>query len=61
MNQNIHLAWSILILLVLGYVDATGWSGAEMDELAQVPRTVRSNPGSYRSHYTNYTHYSGGK
>lgn len=40
------------------------WYGlgfASTDEVKGVPRSVRDNPGSYRSVYTHYTHYTGGK
>lgn len=38
-----------------------GWTLADVDEIKQVPKTVRSNPGSYRAHYSAHYHYTGGK
>lgn len=61
MSDMIHTFYGIAIVLGLAAFDFGGLSFAEVDELEQVPKTVRSNPGSYRSHYNNYVHYSGGK
>jgi hypothetical protein len=49
---------------LLGWVfvaQVAGWTLEDVDELKQVPKTVRSNPGSYRAHYSAHYHYTGGK
>jgi hypothetical protein len=38
-----------------------GWSMASVNQLKNVPRSVRDNPGSYRSVYGFNPRYSGGK
>ena len=38
-----------------------GWSLNRVDQVLNVPRSVRDNPGSYRSVYSSYHHYTGGK
>jgi hypothetical protein len=48
------LAWTIHALLF-------GWTWANVDQVKQVPKSVRDNPGSYRSHYASYRHYHWGK
>jgi hypothetical protein len=43
------------------YVAYTGWSPAGPDVVKNLPRSIRDNPGAYRSHYANYSRYMGGK
>jgi hypothetical protein len=39
----------------------TGWSPMSYDEVKNVPKSVRNNPGAYRSHYAAGPRYFGGK
>lgn len=39
----------------------TGWWTTPVEKLSGVPRSVRDNPGSYRSHYSTYHRRYGGK
>lgn len=52
-------AWSVIAMLGFGHW--WGWSWVDADRLSGVPRSVRDNPGSYRSTYSHNTHYTGGK
>ena len=61
MIRNLYLAYGVVILATLGVAEYRGWSFAEINEVKNVPRTVRDNPGSYRSVYSSYHHYTGGK
>ncbi|MBI4346176.1 MAG: hypothetical protein HY553_04935 [Elusimicrobia bacterium] len=38
-----------------------GSSWTDVDEVKSVPKSVRDNPGAYRSHYRSHTRYYGGK
>jgi hypothetical protein len=58
---DFYKAFGYLVLALLFYVELVGWTWADMDEVHKVPRTVRDNPGAYRSHYHTHVHYSGGK
>ena len=49
-------AWS-----VLGRGAVPGMEPRPVNEVKNVPRSVRDNPGSYRSVYSAYHHYTGGK
>ena len=49
-----------LFVMLLG-AQFTGWCLAEYDTVPDVPRTVRDNPGVYRSHYSYYYARVGGK
>jgi hypothetical protein len=55
------MAYGGLVLLGLVVAQYQGWSLARIDEVKNVPRSVRDNPGSYRSVYSSYHHYTGGK
>ncbi|RHX88180.1 hypothetical protein [Leptospira stimsonii] len=45
----------------LTYTNMFGGGSSNVDEIENVPKTVRENPGVYRAHYTNFMRYSGGK
>ena len=51
----------MLVLGGAGYAQHHGWSLDRVNELKNVPKSVRDNPGSYRSIYSSYHHYTGGK
>ncbi len=53
--------YGIAVMALLALAHWTGWAWVDLDRLRDVPRSVRDNPGSYRSVYTHYTHYTGGK
>lgn len=56
--------FSIYGLLVAGWVGYSQWSGWSIDrvnELKNVPKSIRDNPGAWRSHYGGVGRYYGGK
>jgi hypothetical protein len=59
MKLKTYQIYGAAILLLFLYLQYTGWAWTDQDEVPNVPRSVRDNPGSYRSHY--HHHYSGGK
>jgi len=61
MIRALYLAYGAAVLLALGVAQYNGWSLARVNEVKNVPRSVRDNPGSYRSVYSSYHHYTGGK
>ena len=52
--------WSV-VLCAVSLAEYRGWSLIPSIEVKNVPRSVRDNPGSYRSVYSSYHHYTGGK
>jgi hypothetical protein len=56
-----YCAYALAVLIVYAAACFRGWSFTSVDEVKDVPRTVRENPGSYRSHYVGTHHYTGGK
>jgi len=61
MMRNFFLAYGVIVLAVVSIAEYRGWSLNRVDEVRNVPRSVRDNPGSYRSVYSSYHHYTGGK
>jgi hypothetical protein len=61
MFRKIYLIYGLLVLGTLGVAQYRGWSLDSMTQLKNVPKSVRDNPGSYRSVYSSYHHYTGGK
>jgi hypothetical protein len=55
------LMYGALVLGLLSYGQYRGLSFSSVNQLKNVPRSVRDNPGSYRSVYGSYHHYTGGK
>jgi len=63
MRHPLYLIYGVLLLIFLAGVEYGGvplFSG-NINEVKNVPKTVRDNPGAYRSIYGGYSHYVGGK
>jgi len=61
MIRNLYIVYGAIVFLGLSTAQYRGWSLATINEVKNVPRSVRDNPGSYRSVYSSYHHYTGGK
>jgi hypothetical protein len=61
MIRALYVIYGVGVLLGLWVAQYQGWSLARVNEIKNVPRSVRDNPGSYRSVYSSYHHYTGGK
>jgi len=61
MFRKIYLIYGMLVLGTVGVAQHRGWSMDSMNQMKNVPKSVRDNPGSYRSVYSSYHHYTGGK
>jgi hypothetical protein len=59
--RKIYLIYGMLVLGTVGVAQYRGWSLDSMNQVKNVPKSVRDNPGSYRSVYSSYHHYTGGK
>ena len=60
-SSPFFLAWGLLVLSVAGMAQYNGWSMTRINQVENVLRTVRDNPGAYRSTYGYYHRYIGGK
>jgi hypothetical protein len=56
-----YLTFMALLLGGAGWAEYRGWTLASVDEVKNVPKSVRDNPGAYRAHYRSYYRYFGGK
>ena len=61
MRYPVYLIYGIVLLGGATLAELRGWSLTPMNRVNNVPRTVRDNPGAYRSHYAFYPRYVGGK
>jgi hypothetical protein len=61
MINRLYIAYGIVVLGLLATAEYRGWSLMSADEVKNVPKSVRDNPGSYRSVYSAFHHYTGGK
>ena len=59
--RTLYAVYGAVVLLGLSVAQYQGWSLATVNQVKSVPRSVRDNPGSYRSVYRSYQHYTGGK
>jgi hypothetical protein len=51
----------VLVLGMTGMAEYNGWSLTRINQVENIPKTVRDNPGAYRSTYGYYHRYIGGK
>lgn len=58
---KLYPVYVAIILVAAGVAELRGWSLLSVNEVKNVPKSVRDNPGSYRSVYSSYHHYTGGK
>ena len=61
LKHPLYLVYGIAVLALAGYSEYRGWTLTSPSEVRGVPRSVRDNPGAYRSIYRTYPHYTGGK
>jgi hypothetical protein len=51
MGARIYTMWAVAVLALLGAAQYRGWSLTRANESRNNPRSVRDNPGAYRSSY----------
>ena len=61
MKYPLYLAYGFLVLAFTSVAEYRGWSLASVNEVKNVPKSVRNNPGAYRSIYAGSPRYVGGK
>ncbi len=60
-SHPFYLAYGMMLLGLAGMAGYRGWTVMPLNQGNHLPRTVRDNPGAYRSTYGGYSRYSGGK
>ncbi len=54
--KTFFIIYGIAVLLLMSVAEYRGWSLTGYDEVKGVPKSVRDNPGSYRSSYGRVLH-----
>ena len=54
--SKFFLVYGIAVLLLMGIAEYRGWSLMSYEEQKGVPKSLRENPGSYRSSYARVLH-----
>jgi len=60
-NNPLFLLYGLLLLGAASYVEYRGWSWDRVNQQRVIPKSIRDNPGAYRSAYGGYSRYIGGK
>ena len=61
MANKLYAIYGAVVIAAMGIAELRGWTMMPINELKDVPKSMRDNPGAYRSHYMFYRGYSGGK
>ena len=63
MRNPMYFLYGLMLLGGLGVTEynRTPLFSGRVNEVKNVPKSVRDNPGAYRSIYGGYSHYVGGK
>ena len=61
MFQKLYLLYGFMVLGGIATAQYRGMSLDRINQIKNVPRSIRDNPGAYRSIYSGYHHYTGGK
>ena len=61
MTRLAYLLFGIVLLAGTSMADIRGWLISRPDRLQNVPRSIRDNPGAWRSIYRGSPRYFGGK
>jgi hypothetical protein len=54
--KTFFIIYGAAVLLLMAVAEYRGWSLTSYDEVKGVPKSVRDNPGSYRSSYARALH-----
>ena len=60
-TNPLYLLYGILLIGVATFGEYRGWSLSRVNQQKVLPKTIRDNPGAYRSTYGGYSRYVGGK
>jgi hypothetical protein len=60
-KHPLFLVYGLSLIGFAGFAHYSGMTLFRPNEVRGVPKSIRDNPGIYRSIYTGYSRYSGGK
>lgn len=61
MKNPLYTAYGAIVLALMSFAQWSGFTLADVNEVKNVPKSVRENPGVYRSHYGWLPRWFGGK
>jgi hypothetical protein len=61
MRHPFYLVYGLALIALVSLAEYRGWSFTSVNEVKNVPKSVRDNPGAYRSHFLFYPRHIGGK
>lgn len=61
MKHPLYLLYGVTLLGLATTAEWRGWTVFGPKRVENIPKSVRDNPGIYRSIYSGYSRYSGGK
>jgi hypothetical protein len=61
LRSPLFLIYGVLVLGLSTFAQYRGWSFSRINEQKVLPKSIRDNPGAYRSTYGGYSRYIGGK
>ncbi len=61
MRHPLYLVYGLALLSLVTMAEFRGWSLTSVNEMKDVPKSIRDNPGAYRAHYAYHPRYFGGK
>jgi hypothetical protein len=57
----LFLIYGVMMIGLSSFANYRGWSFSRINEQKVLPKSIRDNPGAYRSTYGGFSRYSGGK
>ena len=57
----LYFGFGLILLALTGTAEYRGWTLTPVNENKVSPKSIRDNPGAYRSSYGGYSRYVGGK
>ena len=61
MKNPLFMIYGVMLLGLSSFAQYSGWSFSRISEQKVLPKSIRDNPGAYRSTYGGYSRYIGGK
>jgi hypothetical protein len=61
LKAPLFVIYGAVLLGLTGVAEFKGWSWNRINQQRVLPRSIRDNPGAYRSSYGGYSRYIGGK
>jgi hypothetical protein len=61
LKNPLFLIYGVMMLGLSTFAQYRGWSFSRINEQKVLPKSIRDNPGAYRSTYGGFSRYIGGK